>query len=151
MDPFASVPEQAEAKRLLAAALTEGGAAHAYLLHGPAGVGKRTAAFAFAGALLGDARRVELRTHPDLYLLEPLGRDDPHRRRARAAARPAHAPVRGRSPRLPRPRRRSVHPFGMRQDEFFMITNGAFGKDGIAHVFFLQTVKDNGNVEVVQI
>ena len=72
MDPFASVPEQTEAKRLLGAALTEGGA-HAYLLHGPAGVGKRTAAFAFAGALLGDARRVELRSHPDLYLLEPLG------------------------------------------------------------------------------
>jgi DNA polymerase III subunit delta' len=74
MDPFASVPEQAEAKRLLGAALSDGGApAHAYLLHGPAGVGKRTAAFAFAGALLGDARRVELRSHPDLYLLEPLG------------------------------------------------------------------------------
>ena len=72
MEPFASVPEQAEAKRLLTAALTEGGA-HAFLLHGPAGVGKRTAAFAFAGALLGDARRVELRSHPDLYLLEPLG------------------------------------------------------------------------------
>jgi DNA polymerase-3 subunit delta' len=72
MDPFASVPEQPEGTRLLSAALTEGGA-HAYLLHGPAGVGKRTAAFAFAGALLGDARRVELRTHPDLYVLEPLG------------------------------------------------------------------------------
>jgi DNA polymerase III subunit delta' len=72
MELFASVPEQAEAKRLLAAALTEGGA-HAYLLYGPAGVGKRTAAFAFAGAILGDARRVELRSHPDLYLLEPLG------------------------------------------------------------------------------
>ena len=72
MDPFASVPEQPEAKRLLTAALGEGGA-HAYLLHGPAGVGKRTAAFAFAGALLGDARRVGERTHPDLYLLEPLG------------------------------------------------------------------------------
>jgi DNA polymerase-3 subunit delta' len=72
MDPFASVPEQPEATRLLTAALTEGGA-HAYLLHGPAGVGKRTAAFAFAGALLGDARRVELRTHPDLYVLQPLG------------------------------------------------------------------------------
>ena len=57
MEPFASVPEQAEAKRLLTAALTEGGA-HAYLLHGPAGVGKRTAAFAFAAALLGDERRV---------------------------------------------------------------------------------------------
>ncbi len=72
MDPFASVPEQAEAKRLLTAALTEG-SAHAYLLHGPAGVGKRTAAFAFAGALLGDERRVVTRSHPDLYLLEPLG------------------------------------------------------------------------------
>lgn len=72
MEPFASVPEQPEAKRLLSAALT-GGGAHAYLLHGPAGVGKRTAAFAFAAALLGDERRVESRSHPDLYLLEPLG------------------------------------------------------------------------------
>ena len=72
MEPFASVPEQLEAKRLLTAAL-EGGGAHAYLLHGPAGVGKRTAALAFAGALLGDARRVALRSHPDLYVLEPLG------------------------------------------------------------------------------
>jgi DNA polymerase-3 subunit delta' len=72
MGPFASVPEQLEAKRLLKAALDSGGA-HAYLLHGPAGVGKRTAALAFAGALLGDARRVELRSHPDLYVLEPLG------------------------------------------------------------------------------
>ena len=72
MDPFASVPEQLEAKRLLTAALAEGGA-HAYLLHGPAGVGKRTAAFAFAGVLLGDERRVLSRSHPDLYLLEPLG------------------------------------------------------------------------------
>jgi DNA polymerase-3 subunit delta' len=72
MDHFADVPEQAEAKRLLEAALAEG-PAHAYLLHGPAGVGKRGAAFAFAAALLGDARRVEARTHPDLYILEPLG------------------------------------------------------------------------------
>jgi DNA polymerase-3 subunit delta' len=50
-----------------------GRAAHAYLLHGPTGVGKRIAAFAFAAALLGDERRVEARTHPDLYVLEPLG------------------------------------------------------------------------------
>ena len=72
MERFASVPEQHEAKRLLAAALSEGGA-HAFLLHGPAGVGKRAAAFALAAALLGDERRVESRTHPDLYVLEPLG------------------------------------------------------------------------------
>jgi DNA polymerase-3 subunit delta' len=72
MERFASVPEQLEAKRLLAAALTEE-PAHAYLLHGPPGVGKRTAALAFAAALLGDARRVEARTHPDLYVLQPLG------------------------------------------------------------------------------
>jgi DNA polymerase-3 subunit delta' len=72
MKRFASVPEQPEAKRLLAAALADA-PAHAFLLHGPAGVGKRTAAFAFAAALLGDERRVEARTHPDLYVLEPLG------------------------------------------------------------------------------
>jgi DNA polymerase-3 subunit delta' len=72
MEPFASVPEQPEAKRLLTAALADGGA-HAFLLHGPAGVGKRTAALAFAGELLGDSRRVEARAHPDLYVLQPLG------------------------------------------------------------------------------
>ncbi len=69
---FASFPEQEEAKRLLAAALAEG-PAHAYLFHGPAGVGKRRAAYAFAGELIGDAGRVERRTHPDLYVLEPVG------------------------------------------------------------------------------
>jgi len=69
---FDEIVEQAEAKRLLQAALDEG-PAHAYLLHGPAGVGKQKAATAFAAALLGDRRRVEGRTHPDLYVLEPLG------------------------------------------------------------------------------
>ena len=72
MEPFASIPEQPEAKRLLEAAL-EGDGAHAYLLHGPPGVGKRAAAYAFAGAVLGDVRRAEARAHPDLYVLEPLG------------------------------------------------------------------------------
>ena len=72
MEPFASVPEQPEATRLLTAALSDGGA-HAYLLHGPRGVGKRAAAFAFASAVLGDERRVEARAHPDLYVLQPLG------------------------------------------------------------------------------
>ena len=69
---FESVPEQAEAKGLLAAALAQG-PAHAYLFHGPPGVGKRATALAFASELLGGDPRVERRTHPDLYVLEPLG------------------------------------------------------------------------------
>jgi len=69
---FASVREQAEAKRLLSAALEEG-PAHAYLFHGPPGVGKRAAAIAFAAELLGEHDRVERGSHPDLYVLEPLG------------------------------------------------------------------------------
>jgi DNA polymerase-3 subunit delta' len=72
VDSFECLPEQAEAKRLLRAALAEG-PAHAYLFHGPGGVGKRAAAIAFAGELLGDTGRVERRAHPDLYLVEPLG------------------------------------------------------------------------------
>ena len=60
--------EQSEAKRLLDAALAEG-PAHAYLFHGPPGVGKRTLARAFARELLGTTRRV----HPDLYELDALG------------------------------------------------------------------------------
>jgi DNA polymerase III subunit delta' len=72
MDAFESFPEQLEAKRLLRAALAEG-PAHAYLFHGPRGVGKRTAAFAFAAELIGSPERVHRRTHPDVYVLEPLG------------------------------------------------------------------------------
>ena len=69
---FTPVAEQLEAKRLLSAALAEG-PAHAYLLHGPPGVGKRDLALLFAAELLGDHARVERRTHPDLYVLEPVG------------------------------------------------------------------------------
>ena len=68
---FDHLIEQGDAKRLLESALPE--PAHAYLFHGPAGVGKRSAALAFAGELLGDGERVERRAHPDLYVLEPLG------------------------------------------------------------------------------
>jgi DNA polymerase III subunit delta' len=65
-------PEQPEAKRLLAAALAEG-PAHAYLFHGPPGVGKRAAAREFAGRLVDDPGRVGRRAHPDVYELEALG------------------------------------------------------------------------------
>ncbi|HVM17705.1 MAG TPA: hypothetical protein VM290_09010 [Gaiellaceae bacterium] len=72
MDSFETFSEQAEAKRLLRAAVSEG-PAHAYLFHGPPGVGKRAAAFALAGELLGDPGRAARRSHPDLYVLEPVG------------------------------------------------------------------------------
>jgi DNA polymerase-3 subunit delta' len=87
VDRFATFSEQAEAKRLLGAALDE--PAHAYLFHGPRGVGKRRAAFAFAGELLGDRGRVERRAHPDLYVLEPLG-DQIRIDEARALRRDLH-------------------------------------------------------------
>jgi DNA polymerase-3 subunit delta' len=72
VDSFETFPEQEEAKRLLRAALAER-PAHAYLFHGPRGVGKRRAALAFAGELLGDPARAARGVHPDLYVLEPLG------------------------------------------------------------------------------
>jgi DNA polymerase-3 subunit delta' len=72
VDVFETIPEQVEAKRLLRAALAEG-AAHAYLLYGPPGVGKRPTAIAFAGQLIGEPDRVARGTHPDLYVLEPVG------------------------------------------------------------------------------
>ncbi len=73
MDAFERLPEQAEAKRLLRAALAEGKPAHAYLFHGPPGVGKRVAAVAFAAELIGDRDRVERNVHADVYRLEPVG------------------------------------------------------------------------------
>ena len=48
--------------------------AHAYLLSGPAGSGKRRHADRFAAAILDTVLgRVERRTHPDLFVLEPEG------------------------------------------------------------------------------
>src|SRR5947209_4015771 len=60
--------EHPEAARLLGAALREG-PAHAYLFHGPPGVGKREVARRFGRALLETDREF----HPDLYELDALG------------------------------------------------------------------------------
>src|SRR5579871_3833773 len=68
LSSFEHVREQAPAKQLLEAALSDG-PAHAYLFHGPPGVGKRELAFAFARRLLDTGREV----HPDLYELDALG------------------------------------------------------------------------------
>jgi DNA polymerase-3 subunit delta' len=65
---FARFSDHPEAGRLLDAALREG-PAHAYLFHGPPGVGKREVARTFARALIGTTRAV----HPDLYELDALG------------------------------------------------------------------------------
>jgi DNA polymerase III subunit delta' len=91
---FTAVAEQVEAKRLLSAALADG-PAHAYLLHGPPGVGKRELALLFAAELLGEHARVERRSHPDLYVLEPVGDqiriDDIRRLRSDLHMRPFEA------------------------------------------------------------
>ena len=68
MSTFAGFSEHPEAGRLLDAALREG-PAHAYLFHGPPGVGKREVARTFARALIGTTRAV----HPDVYELDALG------------------------------------------------------------------------------
>ena len=72
MSAFTGLPDQPYAARLLAAALER--PAHAYLLSGPAGSGKRRYADRFATAILdAEPGRVERRTHPDLFVLEPEG------------------------------------------------------------------------------
>ena len=58
--PITGTEDHPHARMSLATALA-GDPSHAYLFHGPAGVGKRTAARAFAAELLaeGDADREE--------------------------------------------------------------------------------------------
>jgi DNA polymerase III subunit delta' len=72
------------AAAVLGAAL-DGRPAHAYLLHGPAGTGKRDAARDFAAALLaGDSEAARTRvmhgTHPDLTWVAPSGAHEMLRR-----------------------------------------------------------------------
>lgn len=78
--PWDSVVGQTEAVRRLKAAVSS--PVHAYLLVGPAGVGKRRAALAFAGELLASAspqaaerhrRLARAEKHPDIYVLDPAG------------------------------------------------------------------------------
>jgi DNA polymerase III delta' subunit len=105
--PTTNVRHQEEALAHLTAALTGGHVGHAYLFHGPAGVGKTRAALWFARALLCDtpqpgggpcetcpscAASAALR-HPDLELLVPLpsfrteGRTEKQADEARSEAR----------------------------------------------------------------
>ena len=70
--PSLTFPEQPEAKRLLTAALADG-PAHAYLFHGPPGVGKRLAAREFAAEIIGEPERVLRGAHPDVYQVAALG------------------------------------------------------------------------------
>jgi DNA polymerase III subunit delta' len=75
------------AAAVLGAAL-DGAPAHAYLLHGPAGSGKRSAARSFAAELLArgasdpDSARLRVRhgTHPDLTWVAPSGAHEMLRR-----------------------------------------------------------------------
>ncbi len=93
------------ARAVLGAAL-RGEPAHAYLLHGPAGSGKRAAARAFAGELLArDARdpdnarmRAAHGAHPDLTWVVPSGAHEMLRRDVDEAvvAAAAHTPFEAR-------------------------------------------------------
>jgi len=103
---FADVLDQPRAVEALRRALASGRVAHAYLVYGPDGVGKKALALAFAQALLcdrnapgGDAcgvcngcLKVRKLAHPDLHVVLPLpsdaDEDDVKARLARLADEP---------------------------------------------------------------
>lgn len=78
---LAGTEDHPHARLVLGSALASGSPSHAYLFHGPAGTGKRTAAMALAAELLAegeddpDAARARALhgTHPDLTWVRPTG------------------------------------------------------------------------------
>ena len=78
METFSGIIGNEAALRLLRRALDKGEVTHAYLLHGPPGVGKRTVARRFGAALVaggeeGAEDRARRGLHPDLTEIEPDG------------------------------------------------------------------------------
>jgi DNA polymerase-3 subunit delta' len=78
MDTFSVILGNGPVLGLLESALSSGKVAHAYLFHGPPGVGKRTVAHRFGAALVsGGDKGAEDRAlrglHPDLDEIEPEG------------------------------------------------------------------------------
>lgn len=74
MNDFSDLVGQEQALQFLKSALETGNISHAYLFHGPAGTGKKTAARAFASALLAEADSdaalfLKDGVHPDLMVL----------------------------------------------------------------------------------
>jgi DNA polymerase-3 subunit delta' len=77
---IAGTEDHPQARMVLGTALADG-PSHAYLFHGPAGTGKRTAARAFAAELLAEGtpdpddtrRRALAGSHPDLTWVRPTG------------------------------------------------------------------------------
>lgn len=78
---LAATEQHPQARVMLTAAAETGIASHAYLFHGPRGVGKATAARVFAAALLADGapdqasavHRAQNGAHPDLTWVAPSG------------------------------------------------------------------------------
>ena len=101
-------------QRLLDAALREG-PAHAYLFHGPPGVGKRARRSPSPGSCSATPTASSAGRIPTSTCSSRSATRSGSTRSASSAARPAHAAVRGRPARLPRPRRAHAERGGRRR------------------------------------